>query len=291
MPSLETLFSFVNRWECDENDHLNVQFYYSRFDEADRQFKLLSGLNDNLIGSRRVRHVRYHKELRDAQLIKVRSCVAFDGPHMLTVVHEMYDPSTSVVAATAIDGYEPNSSSAKTLRSRLTDCSASMPEIAVPRGLVASPFTGRPTPAALASAGAAICFRGTVLPRHIGPEGRADDQFALSCFTDGVVHVWERTPMTHTYLTTHGYGRVAVEMKLSWASPLKTGEPVVVVTGFTNVNAKTFSFRHHMFEARTNRLAATLDVVGLVMNLKTRKAVPLPQDAVKTIARGALDRT
>src|SRR5690606_16110861 len=63
MPAFETLFSSVNRWECDENDHLNVQFYFTRFEEADRQFRLLSGLSDALVGSRRVRHVRYHCEL------------------------------------------------------------------------------------------------------------------------------------------------------------------------------------------------------------------------------------
>ena len=46
MAAIETLFSFVNCWECDENDHLNVQFYLGRFEEADRQFRLLSGLSD-----------------------------------------------------------------------------------------------------------------------------------------------------------------------------------------------------------------------------------------------------
>lgn len=45
-----TLFSFVNRWECDENDHLNVQFYFSRFEEADRQFRLMTGLSETVVG-------------------------------------------------------------------------------------------------------------------------------------------------------------------------------------------------------------------------------------------------
>jgi acyl-CoA thioester hydrolase len=63
MAAIETLFSFVNCWECDENDHLNVQFYLARFEEADRQFRLLSGLSDALAGARRARHLRYHEEL------------------------------------------------------------------------------------------------------------------------------------------------------------------------------------------------------------------------------------
>ena len=97
MTIAETLYSFVNRWECDENDHLNVQYYFSRFEEADRQFQLISGLNEALVGARRVRHVRYHKELRTGDLIVVRSAIAFDGPHMLTAVHEMYDVTTDTL--------------------------------------------------------------------------------------------------------------------------------------------------------------------------------------------------
>lgn len=284
-----TLFSFVNRWECDENDHLNVQFYFSRFEEADRQFRLLSGLGETLVGARRVRHVRYHKELRTGDLITIQSSVAFDGPHMLTVVHEMRNSSTGVLAATALDGYEPNVNSAKTLRQRFKDFQSPMIEKASPRGLSTGPAANRATVSGLLSNGADICFRGTVLPRDIATDGKADDRFALSCCTDAVAHVWERTPMTHAYLTENGFGRVAVEMKLTWASPLKNGDAVVVVTGFTGVNTRTFSMRHHLFESRTNRLAATLDVVALTMDLTARKAVPLPEEAHQSISKMLID--
>ncbi len=288
MTIAETLYSFVNRWECDENDHLNVQYYFSRFEEADRQFQLISGLNEALVGARRVRHVRYHKELRSGDLIVVRSAIAFDGPHMLTAVHEMYDVTTDTLAATAIDGYEPNANSAKALRARFKDHQSPMIDDAAPRGIPATPVNNRLTPAAVLAAGAKVCFRSTVLPRHLGIDGRADDAFALSCFTDGVPHVWQRTPMNQTYLTENGLGRVAVEMKLSWSSPLKAGDVVLVATGITGCNAKTFTMRHHLFEARTNRLAAVCDVVALAMDLNTRRAVEIPEATKKEMARQAM---
>ncbi|WP_150496388.1 thioesterase family protein [Roseibium aquae] len=289
MNALETLFSFVNPWECDENNHSNVQFYFSRFEEADRQFQLLSGLSETLVGSRRVRHVRYHRELRVADLITVTSHIAFDGPHMLTVVHEMRNGANGTLAATATDGYEPSISALKTLQSRLKAFQDPMPEEAAPRGLAVSPYSQRPTPAALVEAGARVCFRGTVLARHLGPGNKADDKFAIACFTDGVAHVWERTPMTHAYLTENGYGRVAVEMKLTWISPLKAGDPVKVISGLTGVADKTFTMRHHLFEARTERLAAVCDVVALVMDLKKRGAVALPDTARKQISGLLID--
>jgi len=289
MTTIKTLYSFVNPWECDENDHLNVQFYYARFEEADRQFQLTTGLNESLVGGRRVRHVRYHRELRAADLVTVTSHIAFDGPHMLTVVHEMRNPATDTLVATAMDGYEPSTAALKTVQTRLGSYQAPMPDAAAPIGLAVSPYAKKPTAAGLLEAGARTCFLSTVLPRHLGVENRADDKFALSCFTDGVPHVWERTPMTHAYLTENGLGRVAVEMKLTWVSPLKSGDPVKVISGLTGASNKTFTLRHHLFEARTDRLAAVCDVVALMMDLTKRKAVQLPEGTKKAIMAMAID--
>ncbi|WP_208977768.1 thioesterase family protein [Labrenzia sp. 011] len=268
---------------------MNVQFYFSRFEEADRQFRLASGLSETLVGARRVRHVRYHAELRTGDLITVHSCVAFDGPHMLTVVHEMRNAGTGILAATALDGYEPSANSAKTLRQRFKDFQCTMLAEATPRGIQTGPSGLRATLSGLTAKGAAICYRGTVLPRDIGVDGKADDQYALSCCTDGVAHVWQRTPMTHAYLNEKGYGRVAAEMKLTWVTPLKTGDTVAIATGFTGVGAKIFTMRHHLFESRTGRLAATLDVVALTMDLSTRTAVELPPEAHQSINKMLID--
>ena len=285
MNAKETLYSFVNRWECDENDHLNVQFYFSRFEEADRQFQLLSGLSDTIVGARRVRHVRYHKELRTGDLITVTSYAALDGPHFFTVVHEMRNSATGELAATAIDGYAPPASAAKQIRSRFKDFIAPLSDQAAPRGLSPSPASGKATLKKIEAAGAQICYRGTVLPRSIGPDGRADDHFALCVFTDAVTHVWQRTPMDHAYLTSNNLGRVAVEMKLTWLSPLKTGDMYVVASAPTAVQSKTFSLRHHLFESRTGRLCAICDVVGLLMDLKSRRAVELPANAADEVSK------
>ena len=288
MALLPTLYSFTNRWECDENDHLNVQFYFSRFDEADQQFRLISGLSDTVAGARRVRHVRYHKELRTGELITVHSGIAFDGPHLLTVVHEMRNAGTGALSATAIDGYEPSPSTVKSLRQRFADYQTPMPPDATPRGLSASPASARPALDKLLQGNGALCFRGTVMPRHVSADGKADDQFALSCCTDGVPHVWERSPLTQAYLTQHNLGRVAIEMKLIWHSPLKSGDMLVVASGFTGSQNKTFGMRHHVFESRTSRLAATLDVVALTMDLEARRAVELPEEARSAISKMVL---
>ena len=288
MPAFETLLSFVNCWECDENDHLNVQFYLSRFDEADRQFRLLTGLSDAVAGVRRARHVRYHAELYSGDTLVITSHIAFDGPYMLTVVHQLRRTIDGAIAATAVDGYAPSDQVARELRRRFEDAAAPMPDAALPRSLPTTPETLSMTARQIEAAGATVTNRATVLPRHAGPDGRAEDGFAVGCFSDAASHLWNRTPMTEAWLEARDYGRVAVEMKLVWASPLKMGEPAVTMSGLTGASTSTFSFRHYLFEARTLRLAAVCDVVALAMNLKTRKAVKLEDEVRSGIIKAVL---
>ncbi|PLX37498.1 MAG: hypothetical protein C0606_04125 [Hyphomicrobiales bacterium] len=282
MAHAETLRSIVNTWECDENAHMNVQFYYAHFDTAARHFATLAGLDEDMTGPRWVRHVRYHSELRVAELILVRSAIALDGPHPLTLVHELIEPVSGRLAATAIDGY------ARTLDVADHPFATPLPDSAQPRSFEARAITETPDSEALLSAGAAITYRGAIHPRHCDRDGAALDQTYISAFTDGAPHAWEVGGLAARWLAENGLGRVAVEMKLSLATGLRAGDLVHMVTKYTGVARKTFTFRHHLFESRTGRLAAVGDATGVVMDLATRKAIELPeriQDHIRGMAR------
>lgn len=289
MPAQETLLSFVNAWECDDNDHLNVQFYFARFEESERQFRLLTGFSESLVGARRVRHVRFHQEARGGTLLHVSAGVCFDGPHILSVLHEIRDHTDGSLIATAVDGYSPAIEAARTLRNRFKDSQEQMTTEATPRGLPATPASLRTTLDATLSAGATITHRATVLSRHLGADGRADDGFAMGCFTEAAPFVWERTPLNRSVLSARNAGRVAVEMKLSWAGPVKAGDSVIVASGITGCQANTFSMRHHMYEARTGRPVALCDSVVLPMSHETRTAIGLSADERETILRLKMD--
>lgn len=277
MPFQETLLSFASRWECDENNHLNIQFYFGIFEEADRQFQLLSGFSDAIAGQRRVRHVRFHREVKSGDLVRVASGVAFDGPHMLTVVHEMFDGATGDLTATAIDGYAPNASSARTLRTRFKDFMVPMPAHANPQEIAATPVNTRMTQDTLLSAGAVLSHRATVLARHQGADNRADDQFAVSCASNASPHFWEKTPLKQAYHKENGLGRLTTEAKLTWLSPLKAGDAILVLSNLTAVQDKSFTLRHHLFESRTKRLAAVCDSAVLPLDLQIRQPAALPE--------------
>eukprot|EP01037_Dinobryon_pediforme_P025833 gene25833-28134_t len=95
----------VNSWECDENAHMNVQFYWSRFEQADHRFRLGLGRTIGagaIAESRASRHVRYHSELRGAGGLRVDSRLADDGEGHLAIQHCLIDTDLDVLSATAL---------------------------------------------------------------------------------------------------------------------------------------------------------------------------------------------
>lgn len=281
MAAVETLRTMVNTWECDENAHMNVQFYFAHFDTAGRHFSVLAGLNEAALGARRVRHVRYHSELRAAELLIIRSAIAPDGPHPFTIVHEMIEPVSGRLSATAIDGYQGGGGAA--LPSIPPAFSMPLPEVATPRSFEAAPATTAPGAEQLLAAGGVVTFRGAIHPRHCDAGGEALDQTYISAFTDGASHAWEAGGIETRWLGENGYGRVALEMKLSRINSLRQGDLVHMVSCCARVERKAFSFRHHLFETQSGRLAAIGDATGIVMDLATRKSVILPERIVASL--------
>ena len=134
MQLTDSLFSYVNRWECDENDHMNVQFYAAKFEEANRHFFQNSGVDINTFGPRLMRHIRYHREAHDATILKVASGVCFDSPYEFTVVHQMNDYSEGTLLATALDGYSLPTDLSNQFKSKFANSVITPLDVHLPRG-------------------------------------------------------------------------------------------------------------------------------------------------------------
>lgn len=289
MSVVESGRGVVNTWECDENAHMNVQFYWAKFADADAHFLAMTGLGPNLIGPRRTRHVRYHKELRAGTGLVFTSFCAPDGPHPFAVVHEMREAETGVVAATALDGYYPPPATIQALASKEAKYGGPTSDLAKPRAFAAPPSTLDVKEAALFARGAAVTYRGRVLPSDCEADGGMGDRGYVARVTDAASHAWDLAGLTRALLDRSGAGRVAVEMKLTRGAPLVAGDLVHIVTGFLSVERTTFAMRHHLFETRSGRPAAVVDVVALILDLGTRRSMPLPEIARARIAERRLD--
>ena len=281
MQLTDSLFSYVNRWECDENDHMNVQFYAAKFEEANRHFLQSNGVDINTFGPRLMRHIRYHREAHDATILNVASGVCFDSPYEFTVVHQMNDYSEGTLLATALDGYSLPADLSNQFKSKFANSVITPLDVHLPRGFDCTPTNLNLSAQQLLEKGALPVHHNTLMSRNCGPQNKPDDLFFVGCFSDGAAHMWERTPLNRKWLDHHRYGRIALEMKLCYGTPIGIGSSIKIISGLIRVTTKTFGFRHHVFDVASGKIVVTGDIIAAVLDLDGRQAVNIPAASIE----------
>ncbi len=276
-PFAETYRGFVNTWDCDENAHMNVQFYFRAFQEASEIFALQATRANPGARTAILRHVRYHRELHVARSTVVRSAILGDGEAAGSVVHLMHDADSGELAATALDqpGY------------RIADpatCRQGDVEAAMPRGVEYGPAAPVDTNARLEAGRAMVTNRSIARTSDMGTDGDMLSNAIVSRLTDAAAHIWTFAGITTEWLTGTMHGRVAVETKLTRFGRIEAGMALKLVSWVEAMEGKTFLIRHQLESQQTGEALADAQIRCLVMNLETRRAVPLPQAAHEAFA-------
>ncbi|MEX0345241.1 MAG: thioesterase family protein [Rhizobiaceae bacterium] len=264
--------SFVNTWECDENDHLNVQFYLKRFDEAARVILALSANPAVPIGLPRTRHVRFHRELRPGTMIQTRSAMLNEGKFKGWLIHRLEDVGGERLSATAIDRYESQFDVPRIEGAEMQD--------ALPRGLPGDDLVPA-KPQSIIDAGGLNSNRSIVWPSECDISGHMTQQFYIARFTDAAPHVWETLGIGEHWLLERNLGRAAVEMKLTHHRPAKTGDVLFLYSKAEIAGRKTIKLRHELVRQTDMEPVASGEVLALILDLETRKSVELPADIMK----------
>ncbi|MEZ5871644.1 MAG: thioesterase family protein [Nitratireductor sp.] len=264
--------SFVNTWECDENRHMNVQFYFRAFQQASEVLAVTRGSNNPASRTAIVRHVRYHRELLEGRPIIVRSGLVTVGEFAGSILHLLEDAETGMLAATALD--QPGYKTGDITPASQQDC-----EKAMPRGIASGALGPVDTSELIASGRALATHAAIVRNFETGPDGDLLANAIISRFTDGAPHVWTHAGIATKWLSQTNHGRVAVEMKLTRLAPAAAGCALELVSWVGDMGEKTFSIRHQLQDMQSGEAVASGEVRCLVMNLTTRRAVPVPQFA------------
>ena len=262
----ETHRSFVNTWECDENDHLNVQFYMRDFDEAARIY-LRNDDSGYILPT--TRHVRFHRELRPGAMTRIVSGAVSDGEFAGWLVHRLEDVGMNHIAATALDAPRDAEQGG--------EVSQQQAESALPRGLPPGHLTCQ-TPNEILRQQGLIAYRSIVMPAECDLSGHMLEQHYISRFTNAAPHVWESAGIGERFLSDNGLGRVALEMKITHHRPASPGDVVFVYSRCETTGRKTIRLRHEVVCQTDMTAIASAEVLALILDLKTRRSVPLPEE-------------
>ena len=138
---IPTFSTAVNTWQCDENDHLNVQFYTEFGHEASAHLLAYLGLGPRAQRAAGLNlgvahdHVRYLREFRFIDPVAVFSAPVELGERELVAYHEIRNASDGAIAATVCRQIICDKPWPASFRNRAEAARMALPEAARPRSV------------------------------------------------------------------------------------------------------------------------------------------------------------
>ncbi|MDP1749024.1 MAG: thioesterase family protein [Reyranella sp.] len=292
MPELTPTFSTaVNTWQCDENDHLNVQFYTQFGHEASAHLLAQLGLGPRaqraagLTVTAAEDHVRYLREFRVVDAVEVWSAPVEVGERHLLAYHEIRNPAEAGIAATVRRRIVCDRPWPDAFRARAKAARMELPEAARPRsvGTLALPDL---TLEAARVAGLIEVGRTVITPDQCDERAEFLPRHQFGRYSDGAPVLWNHLGFDRAAMQERQEGSVVVEMLNHYRRPLRAGDLAVVMSGLAASTAKTMVFTHFLFEAETGTLAACAEAVGMKFDQKVRRIMTFSvEDRARMAAR------
>jgi acyl-CoA thioester hydrolase len=286
-----TFTTAVNTWQCDENDHLNVQYYTEFGHEASAHLLHRLGLGPRALrrASLALRmhedHVRYLREFRAVDAVEVWSAPVELSECGITLYHEVRNSADGTVASTIRRRLESDAPWPAAFRENVERTAIALPANGRPRSvgtftvpelaLIDAPKIGLIDVSRTVVKPAECDERGEFLPRH---------QFGR--YSDGAPVLWNHLGFDRMAMQERGEGSVVVEMLNHYRRPLTAGDLVVVMSGLADFTDKVLKFTHFLFEAESGALAACAEAVGMKFDQKIRKIMAFSaEDQVRLAER------
>ena len=273
----------VNRWECDENDHLNVRFCEQKLYQT-----LLSGLlaNDcigvadvaDLPRNVRRQHIRFQAESRiAAPLGGYFSALVSDD---FQVVVELRNEATGTVACSMLCDFADDR-----LVSRLRALSDPVHPDAIGhawgQGIQRNLDLHDLSCEQAAELGFRIIGSGVIEQEECSAESMLLPYHCMGRISDSMPHLWGTI-----FPESHADGKVGgavVEFRRTYEDVLMSGDPFQIMSGIVEVGPKVQSFAHLIFNLRTNTCCVNAQAVALRMDLAARKAITLDEEALNKL--------
>lgn len=284
---IPTFSTAVNTWQCDENEHLNVQFYTEFGHEASSH--LLASLG---FGPRAQRtagiatsvvddHVRYLREFRVVEPVEVHSAPVEVGERHVVAYHEVRNPAGGHIAATIRRRIASSEPWPADVRARAEAARMDLPAAAKPRSVGKLDLPDLSLVDA-AKIGLIEVGRTQITPDECDEKGEFLPRHQFGRYSDGAPVLWNHLGFDRAAMQERQEGSVVVEMLNHYRRPLRAGDLVVTMSGLADFTDKILTFTHFLFEAESGTLAACAEAVGMKFDQKIRKIMTFsPEDRAR----------
>ena len=270
----------VNRWECDENDHLNVRFCEQKLYQTLQLGLLLNGVIDsqeisNLPAKIARQHIRFQAESRIAAPLGGYFSAVADQDFQVLV--ELRNEVSGVVACSMLCTFSDQSIAAQ-LNKIADHMSPEDIGHAWPRGIQRNLNLHSLSLDDALGLGFRVIGAGVIESNECSVQGLLMPYHCMGRISDSMPHLWGAVfPESQA---SEEEGGAVVEFRRTYDELLMAGDAFQVVSGIVEVGARVQSFAHLMFNLRTGHCCVNAQAVALRMDLRARKAITMSEAAL-----------
>jgi acyl-CoA thioester hydrolase len=284
-------------WECDGMGHLNVRFYVARATQGLAGAAAALGMPHAFAAHAaatlivREHHIRFLREARAGALQHMTASVVAMGETDALLQFVLTNSTsgdtsatflTKVVHASARDGRPfPWPTRAREAAAALA---APVAANAGPRSVEAGFEASPPTPAAAAARGLTQAGLSVVTAEDCDVFGRLRTEMFMGRISASIGHTVEPfRKAAKAALPEVRLGGAAMEYRLVYFDHPRAGDRIVVQAGLVGVDRKLARMRHWLLDPHTGAPWAVAENVSVNFDLDSRKAVPIPAEAVEAL--------
>ena len=123
-----------------------------------------------------------------------------------------------------------------------------------------------------------VTYRGTVYPSQCDHMGHMNVMWYVGKFDEASWQFLATVGLASSRLRSEGRGMATVEQRIEYKSELYAGDVVTVRSAVLEVSEKAIRIVHEMRNDDTGDVAATMVIVGVHLDMASRKACSLPGD-------------
>ena len=274
-------------WECDRNDHLNMQFYVGRASNALSALGVALGIGPQVLARRGQvlteveTHMRFLRELRSGAPFAITGGIVDASEKQLTVFLELVNVVTGEPSATFRSLVELREASRfsrvafdSSILDRARNVPATVPDYGAPRGL--KMIEPRPSPTLDESVriGMMPSYEGVARPADCDAQGRLKSRLYMAYVFGALSHIFAQLRTGEMQRNERRSG-AAVEYRLVYRARPRAGAVLALRSGMSGLGGKTFSHIHWLFDVESGECAATIEAVSVGLDLETRKAIDI----------------
>jgi acyl-CoA thioester hydrolase len=123
-----------------------------------------------------------------------------------------------------------------------------------------------------------VTYRGVVYPWHCDHMGHMNVMWYAGKFDEACWQLLAMLGLDRARFAEDGSGMAAVEQHIQYKRELHAGDAVTVQSALLEVKDKSIHMLHKMVHDASGEVAATTVVVGVHIDARIRKAIPLPEE-------------